>query len=75
MNKYQKLIAQITQYSMKIDAYEGICDTSFRFNRKCWRAEIKSFKNNYKAIKSRRDYLRDWNELNKMGYRSDLQHE
>lgn len=60
MNKYQKLIAKISKYSMAIDMDYGILDTSFSFSRRCWREELQDCKNNYAAIKARKDFLKTW---------------
>ena len=62
MNKYQKLIAKIAKYSTQIDINYGVLDSSFRFSRRCWREEIKDFKNNYMAIKARKDFLKNWDK-------------
>lgn len=60
MNKYQKLMAKVAKYSMQVDIDYGVLDTSFRFNRRCWREEVKDFKDNYSAIKARVEYLKNW---------------
>lgn len=60
MNKYQKLVVSLVKIDTKLNEVEGYPEWKFSSHRRGWREALRSFKNNYAAIKGRRDHLKRW---------------
>ncbi len=62
MNKYQKLMVSLVKIDTKLNEVEGYPEWNFVSHRRGWREALRSIKNNYAAIRGRRDHLRRWYE-------------
>lgn len=62
MNKFQKLMVSVVKADLKLNKAVGLPEFSFRCEMLGWRQAIRYCKNNYAAIKGKRDQIKEWLE-------------
>lgn len=62
MNKFQKLMVSVVKTDLKLNKVEELPEYSFRCEMLGWRQAVRYCKNNYAAIKGKRDQLKEWLE-------------